>query len=150
MAGPVVVAHVFVACLHVEPLRPVTTYSHRTLEGVCYVYQTSPRGAFPYQADIHLFVRLAYRWRRREFHQMLNVSVVWLDDPAGCSGGLARNFHDLHFQPWVPVKDISASVDCVFNGPGRYEFRLWYDAGSKWDGSPRRRNVARTYLRIEG
>lgn len=81
---------------------------------------------------------------------MVYVSLIWLDDPNGPSNCLAREFHDLHFRPAVPVLDISAAVDCVFGGPGRYEFRLWYDAGSKWDGTQKRRTVARTYLRIEG
>jgi|GEM_PF-4800807 len=47
------------------------------------------------------------------------------------------------------VSDIAVSFSAVFEGPGRYEFRLWYRVVRKWDQKRKRRTLGRSHIRIE-
>ena len=149
MAGPVLTTHVFVACRVVQWDGPAGPNASRTLEQVGYTYRTDSPGGFAYETEFWLFVRLAHN-SQREFTRELQLSLIWHDDPQLRSEVWSRVFHIATFRPAVTVRDVAASVTAIFEGPGRYEFRLWYPVVRKWDQALRRRTLARTYIRIEG
>lgn len=149
MARPALTAHVFVACRNVVWDGPAGPQTSRTLEQVAYSYRTEVPGGFPYETDFWLFVRLAHG-RRREFTRGLRLTFIWYDDPKLRPEVWTRHFHTGTFRPAVTVRDVAASVSAIFEGPGRYEFRLWYPVVRRWDGATRRQLLARTHLRIEG
>lgn len=149
MAGPALTAHVFVVCRTVSWDGPAGPRTSRTLEQVAYTYRTETPGGFPYETDFWLFVRLAHG-RRREFTRDLQLTFIWHDDPQLRPEVWTRPFQTATFRPAVTVRDVAASVSAVFEGPGRYEFRLWYPVVRSWDLARRRRTLARTHIRIEG
>lgn len=149
MAGPTLRAHVFVACRNIHWDGPAGPNTSRTLEQVGYTYRTEIPNGFPYETEFWLFTRLAHHCRR-EFSRDLKLSLIWHDDPRMRPEVWRCLFQTANFRPAVTVRDIAASVSTIFEGPGRYEFRLWYPVVRKWDQSRRRRTLARTYVRIEG
>ncbi len=149
MAGPALTAHVFVACRSVQWDGPPGPQTSRTLERVSYTYRTDTPGGFPFETELWLFVRLAHT-RRREFTRELHLSLVWHDDPLLRTVLWIRRVQVATFRPAVRVRDVAVPIPLVFEGPGHYEFRLWYPVVRRWDGARRRRTLARTYVRIEG
>lgn len=149
VARPGLSIQVFVACGLVEWDGPPARRTSRTLHQVAYIYRTDAPGGFPYETTLWLFARLAH-YRRREFTRELWLTLVWHDDPQLRPEVWSRRFQTATFRPEVPVRDVAAPVTGVFEGPGRYEFRLWHPAVSKWDNARRRRTLARTYIRQEG
>lgn len=149
MAAPALTAHVFIACRNVVWDGPAGPNTSRTLEQVCYTYRTELPDGFPYETELWLLVRLAHN-RRREFTRELRLAMIWHDDPEMRPEVWNRPFQTATFRPAVPVRDLAASVSTTFEGPGRYEFRLWTPVVRKWDLARRRRTLARTYVRIEG
>jgi hypothetical protein len=150
MARPAFVAHFLVVCRNVQWDGPPGPNTTRTLEEVGYTYRTDTPNGFPYETDFWLYARLAHRGRR-VFTRELQVTLIWRDDPNGRREVWTRPFHTVTFRPAMPVRDIAASVrSAVFEGPGRYEFRLWHRVVRKWDRAVRRRTLARAHLRMEG
>jgi hypothetical protein len=149
MAGPALHAHTFVACLNVSWEGNPGPNSSRTLERVSYVYRTETPNGFPFQTEFWLFVRLAH-YRPREFTRMLYLTLIWQDDARLSLEVWTREFQNMTFRPAVTVRDMAARVDVTFEGPGRYEFQLWYVSMRKWDRHRARRILARTHMRIEG
>lgn len=123
MARPVLTAHLFVACRSVQWDGLPGRRTSRTLEQVSYTYRTESPGSFPYETEFWLFVRLAHN-SRREFTRELQLTLVWHDDPQSRPEVWTRHFQSVTFRPAVTVRDIAASVSAIFEGPGRYEFRL--------------------------
>lgn len=149
MSGPALTSHVFVACRNVQWDGPAGPTTSRTLEQVCYRYRTDWPGGFPYETEFWLFVRLAHNYRR-EFNRELRLTLIWHDDPQLRREVWSRQFQTATFRPAITVRDVAARVSLIFEGPGRYEFRLWYPVVRKWDQTRRRRTLARTHVRIEG
>ncbi len=149
MAGPALTAHVCIACRSVQWDGPAGPNTSRTLEQVGYTYRTDSPNGFPYETELWLFVRLAHS-RRREFARELNLTLIWHDDPQRRTEVWSRHFQTAIFRPAVTVRDVAASVSAIFEGPGRYEFQLWYPVVRKWDQSRGQRTIARTHVRIEG
>jgi hypothetical protein len=149
MAHPVLTAHVFVGCRSVQWDGPAGPNTSRTLEQVSYTYRTDSLGGFPYETEFWLFVRLAH-YSRREFNRELQLTLIWHDDPQKRPEVWSRHFQTATFRPAVTVRDVAASVSGIFEGPGRYEFRLWYLVERTWDHAQRRRTLARAHVRIEG
>jgi hypothetical protein len=149
MAKPPIVCHFLVPCLAVQwdgPAGPSTT---RTLEGVGYTYRTDTPSGFPYETELWLCTRLAHS-RRREFTRDLHLTLVWHDDPQRRSLVWRRRFQTVTFRPGTPVRDIARNVPLTFEGPGRYEFRLWHKVRGKWDRKAKMRILARAHIRMEG
>ncbi len=128
---------------------PAGPATWRTLEDVSYVYRTEEPGGFPYETEFWLFARLAHH-SRREFTRDLSVTLVWGDDPNRRAEVCTRPLAPLTFRPAVPVRDVAFSFSAVFEGPGRYEFRLWHLVVRAWDQATRRRALARAHVRLEG
>ena len=149
MASSAIHAHAFLVCLSVAWDGTPGPNTSRTLERVSYVYRTDTPDGFPFQTDFWLFVRLGHR-RRQGVAKTLYLTLVWHDDPELRPEAWTRRFPDVSVRPEVTVRDIAARAAGVFEGPGRYEFRLWYRSVRTWDQTVRRRVVARTFIRIEG
>jgi hypothetical protein len=150
MAQPSFVAHFLVPCLGVQWDGPAGPNTTRTLERVGYAYRTDTPNGFPFETEFWLFTRLAH-FRRRPFTRELRLSLFWEDDPLARGGVWHRPFQTITFRPTAPVRDIAALVPAVvFEGPGRYEFRLWHRVTRRWDQSVHRRTVGRAYIRMEG
>ena len=149
MSGPALTAHVFVACRSVQWDGPAGPEMSRTLEQVSYTYRTDTPGGFPYETDLWLFARLVHR-RPREFTRELHVSLIWLDDPTLRQVLWTRRIMVATFRPAVRVRDVAVPVPLVFEGPGEYEFRLWYPVTRRWDQSRRRRTIGRTFIQTKG
>jgi hypothetical protein len=149
MARRQLAAHVFVACRSVQWDGPAGPNTSRTLEQVSYVYRTEVPGGFPYETELWLFLRISHD-SRTEFGRELRLSLIWHDDPQMRKEVWSRQFLFANFRPSVTVKDIAASVSAIFEGPGRYEFRLWYPVVRKWDQAKQRKTLARAHVRIEG
>jgi hypothetical protein len=142
--------HAFLACRNIQWDGPAGPNTSRTLEQVGYTYRTDVPNGFPFETDFWLFVRLAHH-RRREFTRKLQLTMIWADDPQRRPEVWSRPFQTITFRPTMPVRDIAASLPSViFEGPGRYEFRLWHPVVRKWDQATKRRTLARTHIRIEG
>ncbi len=149
MAVPALTAHFLVVCRHVSwdgPTRPGTP---RTLEGVSYVYQTDEPNGFPCETTFWLFARLSL-FSNREVSRDLRVSFIWHDDPELRPEVWIRPFPTSPMRPATPVRDVANDFSTTFEGPGRYEFRLWHPAGRRWDGSRRRRTLARAFINMKG
>lgn len=149
MAGPKLHAHAFVACLNVAWDGNPGPNTSRTLERVSYVYRTETPNGFPFQTDLWLFARLAHH-QPREFTKLLYLTLIWHDDERLSPEVWTREFQTMTFRPAVAVRDVAARVDAIFEGPGRYEFQLWYVSTRQWDQHNAKRVVARTHLRVEG
>ena len=142
-------AHVFVSCRNIQWDGAAGPNTSRTLEQVSYTYRTETPGGFPYETEFWLFLRLAHD-RSREFTRDLQLTMVWHDDPSMRPEVWTRHFQTVTFRPVVAVRDFGARVSGIFEGPGRYEFRIWHPVIRKWDRKRFRRTLARTHLRIEG
>ena len=148
MSIPSLHTHLFVVCRSIAWDGFAGPNTSRTLESVAYTYRTELPDGFPYETDFWLFFRLAHAGRRA-FHRTLRVSLIWLDDPDERAEVWNRKIQTVTFRPEVPVRDMATQISGIFEGAGRYEFRLWYNSKSRWDQSQRRRIIARTYIRIE-
>lgn len=146
---PSLVAQFLVPCRAVPWNGPAGPKTSRTLEDVAYTYHTETLDGFPYETEFWLFVRLAHD-QRHEFTRDLRMTLIWDDDPQRRSEVCTRPFQTVTFRPSVPVRDIAVSFAAIFEGPGRYEFRLWYPVVRKWDQKTFRRTLAHAYIRIEG
>jgi hypothetical protein len=149
MSRQLLTAHVLIACRSVQWDGPASPNTSRTLERVGYTYRTEVPDGFPYETEFWLFVRLAH-YSRREFSRELILTLTWHDGPQMRPEVWSRRFQTATFRPTVTVRDVATSVSAIFEGPGRYEFRLWYPVVRKWDLAWRRRTLARTHIRIEG
>jgi hypothetical protein len=149
MAGVGLTAHFLIVCRNVQWDGPAGPSTSRTLEQVSYTYRTEVPDGFAYETDLWLFVRLEHS-SRREFTRDLMLSMIWHDDPQFRPEVWSRNFQMASFRPVVTVRDMAASLTTIFEGPGRYEFRLWDPVIRKWDLVQRRRILARSHIRIEG
>ena len=112
-----------------------------------YTYRTESPGGFPYETDFWLFARLAHT-ARREFTRDLRLTLVWHDDPQFRPEVWSRPFQIMTFRPAHPIRDMAASVSGIFEGPGRYEFRLLVKRRKlNWRGEWRW--VASHYIAVE-
>jgi hypothetical protein len=149
MARPSFEAHFLVPCRAAVWNGPPGPNTSRNLEDVVYTYRTETPDGFPYETEFWLFVRLAHH-RRRVFTRELFVTLIWLDDPQQRREVCTRPFQTVTFRPNVTVRDIAVSFSAVYEGPGRYEFRLWHRVVRKWAQKRKRRTLARAHIRIEG
>ena|SRR5438094_9095069 len=146
---PALEAHFLVPCRAVPWNGPAGPQTSRTLEDVAYTYRTETPNGFPYETEFWLFVRLAHH-RRCEFTRGLRVTLIWHDDPQRSPEVCTRPFQTVTFRPSVSVRDVAASFSAIYEGPGRYEFRLWYPVVRKWDQAMRGRRLARAWIKLEG
>lgn len=149
MAGPALTAHFFVACRHVSWSGPPGPHTPRTLEDVCYRYRADTPNGFPHDTEFWLFARLSHT-RHREFSRDLRVSFIWHDDPQMRPESWSRPFPTSPFRPAVRVRDVAIPFTATFEGPGRYEFRLWYPVTRRWDLAKKRRVLAKAHIHMEG
>jgi hypothetical protein len=146
---PSLEVHFLVPCRAVPWNGPAGPLTSRNLEEVSYTYHTDPPNTFPYETEFWLFARLAHH-RPRVFTRELRVTLIWHDDPQRRPRVCTRPFQTTTFRPSVPVRDVAVTFSAVYEGPGRYEFRLWYPVVRKWDQRTKRRILACAWIRVEG
>lgn len=139
-----------VPCRSVSWNGPAGPLTPRTLEDVVYTYRTDTPNGFPYETEFWLYVRLSHGFTRQAARDLF-VSLIWADDPQQRPRVWNRPFQTVTFRPARPVLDVAVSLpSLVFEGRGRYEFRLWHRVVRKWDRATKRRILARAHIEVEG
>jgi hypothetical protein len=147
--SPILEAHVFLLCRSVQWDGPAGPRTSRTLEQVAYTYYTDVPDGFPHETDFWAFARLVNRGKH-VYTRELFLTMVWIDDPRRQKEVWTRSFNSITFRPATSVRDIAVPISAIFEGAGRYEFRLWHPVIRKWDRAMKRRTLARGHIRIEG